>query len=180
MTNTIFITGIHGTGKTTLGNKVSEQLSYSFDSASNIIKRMTEINWDSEKKVDNIDKNQNTLIDGIKHFYSNNETILLDGHFTLLDKKKQITKLPTQTFENLNIKLIIVCIANPQTILMRLAKRDMNNNIALDTIAEFQEAEINHAKFIAKYLGIPIIFFETEKEQPINFIINQINGGIKL
>lgn len=141
MIRTIFIAGIHGTGKTTLGKELAKTLNYPFDSSSNIIKRFAETNWDSQKRVENIVLNQNALIDGIKHFYSEDETILLDGHFTLLDKNNKITKLPKQTFEDLNIKSIILCTANPRIIVERLISRDTNNNITIEEILLFQESE---------------------------------------
>lgn len=50
MIRTIFIAGIHGTGKTTLGKELAKTLNYPFDSSSNIIKRFAETNWDSQKE----------------------------------------------------------------------------------------------------------------------------------
>ena len=40
-------------------SKISRELQLPFDSASNVIKKMTEQNWDDEKRVRDIDSNQN-------------------------------------------------------------------------------------------------------------------------
>lgn len=178
MPKIIFISGIHGSGKTTLGQKLSRELQLPFDSASSIIKKMTEQNWDNEKRVKDIDKNQNILLDGLEKLYSQVKTIILDGHCTLLNKEKRITYLPLETFQNLNLSCIIICTTSLEKIIDRLKERDGNSFIDVSTLDNFQEAEIKHANKISNELGIPIINIDTNKEKLESLVNKIIKGGL--
>ncbi|WP_051591030.1 ATP-binding protein [Bacillus sp. UNC438CL73TsuS30] len=163
MPKVIFICGIHGSGKTTLGQKLSKVFHYPFDSASNIIKKMAEQNWDNEKRVKDIDKNQNILLRGINILYSQDKFIILDGHFTLLDNEKQISYIPIEMFQNLNLSCVISCITPSEIIVERLKERDGNTSFDVDTLNNFQEAEKVHANNISTQLGIPLLSHKTDK-----------------
>lgn len=170
MPKVIFISGIHGSGKTTLGNKLSEKLGIPFTSASSIIKRMSVQNWDNEKKVTDITQNQNVLYEGIKKFYPNCKTLILDGHFTLLDKKNSVTCISTEIYSMLNISLIIACTAEPNIIVERLKARDDNTNVNEHLLNTFQIEENKHASSVAKQLNIQIIFHDTNKNSEENLV----------
>ncbi|MGD7009506.1 ATP-binding protein [Metabacillus sp. 84] len=176
MLKVIFISGIHGSGKTTLGQKLSQKMNLSFDSASNIIKKMNQINWDQEKRVSNINKNQDVLLAGINKLYSKEELIILDGHFTLIDSEYQINYLPIEIFQNLNMSYIICCITPLETVLERLKERDGNNTIKIDEIRRFHQAELMHAKNIANQLNVPVISYNTEMEELEYLITTLIKG----
>ncbi|HEL1146944.1 TPA: hypothetical protein TVJ95_001926 [Streptococcus equi subsp. zooepidemicus] len=56
--------------------------------------------------------------------FHEDEIVILDGHFTLLDSLGQIVELPYSTFDGLKINRIILKIEVPSTIQKRLMKRD--------------------------------------------------------
>jgi adenylate kinase len=178
LSNVIFICGIHGSGKTTLGQQLSAKIHNPFDSASKIIKEMTEQNWDNEKRVNDINKNQNILLEGINKKYSDKEVLILDGHFTLLNKEKQITNLSIETFRNLNLSCIILCVTSVDKIIERIKERDGNTSMDFDTLGTFQEAEQKHANIISIQLGIPIFYYDTNKQEIDDLVKILIKEGI--
>lgn len=178
MPKVIFICGIHGSGKTTLGQNLSNMIHIPFDSASRIIKNMTEENWDNEKRVKNIDRNQNILLEGINNIYSEEEIISLDGHFTLLNKDKEISYIPIEVFQNLNLSCVITCITSLEKIVERLKERDGNTTVDVNTLNKFQEAEQKHANNISIQLGIPIISYDTNKKNLEDLVDKLIKGGL--
>ncbi|WP_067841449.1 ATP-binding protein [Amphibacillus sediminis] len=177
MPNTIFISGIHGSGKTTLGTELSKKLQIPFDSASNIIRRTANQNWNNEKKVKNIDQNQNILKQGVEQLYRHYENIILDGHFTLLNEEGQIKEVGIDTFRSLGINAIIMCVANPEGILERLKHRDNRAAFTYEELSMFQKKEEYQAKNIAAQLNVPIQIYETDNNNKILDLINFINGG---
>ena len=178
MSNVIFICGIHGSGKTTLGKKLSEILNIPFDSASSIIKKMSEQNWDNQKLVKEIRSNQNALLEGINKLYSHDRIIILDGHFTLLDRDRKISYIPIQTFQKLNLSCVITCITTSKLIVERLKERDRNTSVDINTVNLFQEEEINYANKVSKQIGIPNIYHDTTKESINDLVDKIIKGGI--
>ncbi|MCO7125160.1 ATP-binding protein [Sporolactobacillus shoreicorticis] len=179
MTQIVFISGIHGSGKTTLGKKISEEINIPFDSASNIIKTVSSQNWDKYKKVTDISGNQSKLAKGIAELYANDNILILDGHFCLLDKDNEVIEIDLKTFQEIHIKLIICCTANYHTISKRLSERDQNYKVDLEQIKLFQEKEIEHATEVSNQLNVPIIFFDAEKNNEGELLNNiKIIGGI--
>lgn len=173
----IFICGIHGSGKTTLGQKLSKKFHFPFDSASNIIKKISEQNWDNEKRVKDMDRNQNVLLEGITKLYSHDKIIILDGHFTLLDNEKKITYIPIETFRNLNLSCVISCITSPEKIVKRLKERDGNTSVDVDNLKHFQKAEIKYANKISNQFGIPILLHDTNTDNIEDLFDKIIKGG---
>lgn len=177
MTQIIFISGIHGSGKTTLAKKISQKMQIQFDSASNIIKTVSSQNWDKYKKVTDIDGNQNKLAKGIGTLYQREETLILDGHFCLLNSDNEVVELGLETFKELNIKLIVCCTASYETISKRLTKRDQNNKVDSKKTKLFQEKEIEQASMISNQLGLPLLFFDTDIDNETTFL-NKIKTTI--
>lgn len=147
----IFVSGIHGVGKTTLCKKISKNLSLKHYSASQLISNLKYI----DKKVSNVSENQNDLLESINRNFNNEEYYILDGHFCLLDSCGIIVRVPFETFKSLGLKAIIVLVDEEQEILNRLSHRDGKSyNIAF--IKKFQENEIYYAKEIAYNIGVPL------------------------
>lgn len=143
----IFIAGIHGVGKTYYCNSLNDGIkSYS---ASDLIREYKEIN---DKIVKNIGENQNYLLEAISCL--NEEKIYLDGHFCLINSKKEIEEIPLDIFKALNIKKIILLYSNPVLIAQRLEKRD-NKKYSIEMLEKFQEKELNYGEEIANILNVP-------------------------
>lgn len=174
MTKIIFISGIHGTGKTTIGQNLSYKLGIEFTSASYIIKSFSGQNWSKQKQVSNISINQDTLREGIRKCFSESKVIILDGHFALLNNISKISNIPEETFAQLDIVLIITCTLDVHLIKNRLFERD-KTNFELDLLAEFQNAEIIQANKIAEKLRVPLIYFDTNHDD-VDSIISKIKN----
>jgi adenylate kinase len=154
----IFVSGIHGVGKTTLITKLVSHFgnSISDESASSIITREKNKNW-SQKKVEDIDINQAALERGIKKILaSSNKPLLLDGHFCLLNKRNDIEKIDTQIFKFLSPQLIILLIDEPQNIKERINNRD-SSSWDLDLITQFQQEEKQYAQKVSKLVNSELL-----------------------
>ncbi|MCZ9981683.1 hypothetical protein OFR20_09155 [Brachyspira hyodysenteriae] len=99
MSKIIFISGIHGVGKNYIANIIKEYLTINVYSASDLIEKYSKMDTDIDKKVLNIDANQQNLISSIDIFVKDKLFILL-GHFCLFDKHYNIKKLIKKYFLN--------------------------------------------------------------------------------
>ncbi|WP_419175603.1 ATP-binding protein [Desulfosediminicola sp.] len=150
----IFIGGVHGIGKTTFCRKLIQQLGVDHHSASDLIKRMGEVDHTVNKHTEDIEANQDILIKAISNYIPNDSHSLLDGHFCLLDKSGFVREVPKSTFRKMSAKAFIVLQDNPHDIATRLCHRD-GEAPAIDTIADFQIQELKYSKQIARHLNIP-------------------------
>ena len=95
----LFVAGTHGVGKTTFSTMVAGALGYEALSSSNLIREFKRI--PPENKLINateIQGNQDLLIFALRNtgWYQNGG--ILDGHFTLVNKDGNSTKIPSSTF----------------------------------------------------------------------------------
>lgn len=153
----IFVSGIHGVGKTYFCNMIKEKLGIKNYSASQLIaeKRKRSFSVDIDKYVSDIDDNQLLLLDAINELRQADEEFILDGHFCLLNEDGVITRIPMETYTLLKPDTMILLLENHKTIAERRLQRD---GIQQDerTIIDFQEAEKVYATEIAKQLNIPL------------------------
>ena len=152
----IFIGGIHGVGKTSLCNKLCDELSIECYSASDLIKKVKKVKFPTNKHIEGINKNQDSLIVAVDKFISCKTTCLLDGHFYLLDEKGKVVQIPMSTFSSLSPIAIIVLNDEPSRILKRIQNRD-GNIFDVNDIGAFQENEIMHSKLVSGSLGVPYL-----------------------
>jgi adenylate kinase len=160
----IFVGGIHGVGKTTFCQVMASKLNIKHFSASHLISIEKADKHLSNKRVENINQNQDVLLTAInKHF--NDETLyLLDGHFCLLNKDGQITRIPYSTYSGMNPDAIVVLIDEPENIYSRLSERDdIQHDLTL--LRAFQEEEKYYAETIAVKLNIPYLIGNSTKSQ---------------
>ena len=80
---------------------------------------------------------------------------LLDGHFCLLNADGEITRIPEDTFTQLNPDAIVLLTEDPDIIAQRRFQRDHVEHKPSE-IAQFQNAEIEYAKEVAKKLNVPL------------------------
>ncbi|MGG4397400.1 ATP-binding protein [Paenibacillus thiaminolyticus] len=124
MKKIIFVGGIHGVGKTFMCKKMSIDLNINHYSASKLISKMTNEDFSTNKKVDRINENQELLIQSIIKNTVDDELFLLGGHFILLHKNGEISKVPYMTFKVMQPKAIIILIDSAERIAERLFQRD--------------------------------------------------------
>lgn len=163
MKNIIFIAGIHGVGKTTFSNELSEILQIKNFSASDLIRRKNQKLMFLDKRIEEVQSNQDILVSAINE-YVTEENFILDGHFTLQNKNGTIDNIPNKTFRLLNPSLIILLSDQCGEILTRLNKRSSLARFSIENLEEMQSKEISQAYSIAKKLDIPIIRLSGFKE----------------
>ncbi|MBV2196642.1 MAG: AAA family ATPase [Flavobacterium sp.] len=152
MKNIIFIGGIHGSGKGTICKKICERRDFVHLTASQILK-WGEISSQAEKKVQDIDDMQSRLLYGLNKIVESDKTYLLDGHFCLFNSAGIVTKIPSETFANINPRLVLVVVDDCVEIKNRLEKRD-NKYYDLNVLENMQEVELSYSNEIASILGV--------------------------
>jgi len=104
----IFISGVHGVGKSYFCNKVKAELGIDTFSASRLIAERKHTRFSSDKLIPDIDANQQYLLMAIQELDVSNPNYLLDGHFCLLNAKGQVTRISSETFTALRPKAIVL------------------------------------------------------------------------
>ena len=168
---TIFIGGIHGVGKTWFCNSLSQQLGIHYVSASTLIQEAKNAPHSPHKNVDQIIHNQDILVAALNTRFWRTYTIILDGHFCLLNKQSKIENVPLIIFEQINLKLVFVLTETPQIIQSRLQERD-GIPYSSNFLSEFQSREVERAKYICTSLGcsIRVLSQNTDTERTMEYI----------
>lgn len=152
----IFVAGVHGVGKTYLASQIKPDFGLIHTSASKLIKEELSLpDWDTDKKVTNVDVNQIALAVAVKRYNSVGKQLLLDGHFVLLDQAGNFSPLGVDVFRSLNLEAVILLEDDPQIIANRVKGRD-NLNQRSDYLAEFLMAERSQGEAVCRELNIPL------------------------
>lgn len=159
----IFVGGIHGVGKGTFCERLTEEFRFEHLTASEVLK-WNEISDPKNKKVNNFDSTQERLIQNLTQILKPDQKYLLDGHFTLLNSKGVPRKIEDETFVNINPISIFLLTCDANIILTRLIKRD-ESTYDLNTIRKMQELEIEHANHISRKLSIPLFEIKNNNSQ---------------
>ena len=144
----IFISGVHGVGKTFFSNLVKNKLHVNSYTASELIEKSRHLKFNENKQVSDIQGNQTYLIHAIKMLQQTKEEFLLDGHFCLLDEKRTIKRISFETFRDLRPNAIILLTENPDIIAQRRKERD-GAQVSKQEIRLFQEEEMTYARQVA-------------------------------
>lgn len=170
--NITFFGGIHGVGKSTICKKICNQLNINYLSASEVL-NWNKLNSDLQnKKVDDIFHTQELLINGLDKYIENDKKYLLDGHYCLLNKHDQITKLPVETFKRINPISLYIIINDVAIIKSRLEARD-NKAYNYDILSRMQDLEIEYATELSKELNRNLII---GKESDYNLLLNSLQS----
>jgi adenylate kinase len=154
---TVFIGGVHGVGKTHFCNRIISDFDVSHVTASELIGR--HVKHQIDKTVSDIEGNQLILAEELSRYQTTCQTILLDGHFCLLNSTSDVQDVPLETFKAISPSAIIVLIDNPEKIVERLSNRD-NRMHSIKLIAELQSRELARANLASQSLQIPISIIE--------------------
>lgn len=151
----IFISGVHGVGKTTLCEKFRDLKGVQHRSASQLIREAkAEALAIKGKAVKDIEGNQKLLADAVRKLRATGTILLLDGHFALLDTDNQPQALNTSVFAELGISAVIAVHDNSNAIASRLAMRD-GQAMSIKAIKELQTLELIQADRVSRDLCIP-------------------------
>lgn len=170
----IFVSGIHGVGKTYFCNQVKEQLGINTYSASELITGRRVKGFSVDKLVADIDENQLLLLNAIDELSRKGDEFILDGHFCLLDKEGVISRIPIETYTSLRPNKIILLTEQPSVIVARRLQRD-GVAVEEEDIDSFQKEEMIYAKEVAKKLGIQLIVSTGSSD--LDNVIQKIREG---
>ena len=116
----------------------------------------------SDKFTKNIANNQELWKQELANYpFNDNDVVILDGHFTLLNYSKEIVELPFSTFDGLEISKIILKKEHPVVIRERLEQRD-NQCWKQELIESFQDSEENQALEFSRLKNIPIFIYDSD------------------
>ncbi|PEV91657.1 hypothetical protein CN442_09785 [Bacillus thuringiensis] len=144
MVEYIFLSGIHGVGKSTLVKKLQNDMDLEAFSVSDLIRKAGNDIEISQKSTGNISRNQEMWKSELNNLELTDSKLLLDGHFCLLNSKNEINPLDFSTFKGTNMSKIIFMKNNPQVIKERLFKRD-RIKYSIELLVDFQEFEMCQA-----------------------------------
>lgn len=169
----IFLSGIHGVGKSTLSKKIQELLDIQTVTVSNLIKQAGK-NFDSyNKETKNISKNQELWKNELNNLDLGKSKLLLDGHFCLLDSERNIVLLPFETFNDTNMDKIIVMKNRPELIRDRLFERDQID-YSIDFLQKFQDFEIQQSISYSNKYDIKLFIYD--EKQPLSNLLHFITS----
>ena len=112
----IFISGVHGVGKSYFCNIVKDRTGIESYSASKLITERKKQGFPASKLIPDIDENQQYLLDAVAELRSSGKEFIIDGHFCLLNGEGIITRIGLDTFTTLNPDAIILLTEEPDII----------------------------------------------------------------
>ncbi len=156
-TRIVFVGGVHGVGKTYFCENLVGRFDIEHVTASSLIGR--HIKHSPSKTVSDIEKNQLILAEELSRYHTERRTILLDGHFCLLDSRSDVQDVPLETFKAMSPYAFVVLTGEPALISARLSNRDACSN-SLELIARLQIREVARAHFLSQSLAVPVTVIE--------------------
>lgn len=151
----IFLSGVHGVGKTYLGTQVSEKLGFKYATASELIRNeLKEQSWTENKCVSSIDRNQEALVRAVNRIRREGVSLILDGHFVLRNKAGEVEQIDSSVFERLSLNQVVLIEAAASVVKTRLEERGTPFEIEL--IEELMNKELATAKVICDELGVKL------------------------
>lgn len=148
----VFISGVHGVGKTFFCKMVQNATGLKSFSASKLIEQYKHSEFAKDKLIPDIDDNQHYLLSAVNMLKASGQSFLLDGHLCLLDALGNVTRIPQTTFQTLNPEAIVLLMEKPEIIASRRRERD-GVEVSLQTIEYFQQEECSYAKEISSLIN---------------------------
>ena len=172
MAKIIFVSGIHGVGKTTLCEQLKRHFSLGVYSSSQLIKKKSGFIGSDKKVIPDIARrNQLLLLDAIREIPD--DTILLDGHFCLIDMDENIMSIDEDIFEQMDFISVINVRCSSELINVRLRHRD-GYGYTLELLGRFQYQEAFLAKRYCLKHNVPI--FEHDSGDDVSGVIMLIQN----
>lgn len=152
----IFVSGVYGVGKSTLCEKLSNELNIPSFSAGDLISEINGEIYGKNKVVTDKDGNQRILIEAINHKLTQFSSFFLAGHFCIFDKNCNVELLPNFVYKDIPIKIMLLLEADRQKILSNINKRD-NKSYPTESVDKLIRTEKLQAENISSELNIPLI-----------------------
>ena len=172
--STIFLAGIYGVGKSTLAEKISVTTGIPYFSAGDLISEVNGEKYGDNKFVADKEKNQDILADCVSKILQTRKSIILAGHFCIVNKQGKVDRLPDQVFTNLQISKIILLESIPSIIMEHLSARD-GKNYSLELLKDLSFQERECAKTVSNFLQCPLIIHQMRyTEEAIEFLEHKL------
>jgi adenylate kinase len=172
----IFITGVHGVGKSFLGAQVSKSLNIDHCTASTLIREEKgHATWGTDKRVSEVEDNQLALIRAVKRRRDLGVNLLLDGHFVLRDASGELLKLSKGVFAELTLAGVVLLTENPLIIAERLIGRD-GVTVGTKSIAEHAAAVYRHVEEVCGELKIPLAVLQSADAAMLTKAVQTMGG----
>lgn len=163
---TIFVGGVHGSGKGQVCRYMSQEIISDYVSASQLLHWATK-----DKTVEDIKANQNLLTVLLPQALQTDKTFVIDGHFALWNKDKTIEEVSQNLFVACAPNVIIVVIENPDIIVARLKERD-GIDYSQEEIKRLQAMELENAHRISDNLSIPLYIVQsTNRDEVVSCVL---------
>lgn len=173
----IFVSGVHGVGKTSMCESYKANEMFTFQSAGQLIKAArAESCIGQSKDVKNIDDNQQLLINAVSNIRNSGKLLLLDGHFAIWNDEHKPTAIETKVFIELGIDSIITIHDEPQLIAERINTRDEKSSLSAEEIDALQKLEIKQASQIANELNLPLTFLKAFEIESFKKLVNSYSS----
>lgn len=171
MKKVIFLSGIHGVGKGFISKQIEKEINIPIYEASKLI-RLNGGLIDKDKKVNNVNSNQDLLINSINNLVEH-DIFILDGHTCLINNENCVESIDIDIFRRINVIGIVLVYDDINIISERLYKRD---NIGFDKLLldNLQKSEILNTEKLSEELRVPLLSFKNgdDIKRLINFIKN--------
>lgn len=167
----IFVSGVHGVGKSYFCNLVKDSVGIETYSASALIATKKRSEFAKNKLIPDIDENQQFLLWAVDELRTLCQNFILDGHFCLLNASGEVQRIPYGTFAMLKPDAIVLLTENPEIIASRRRKRD-GIEVAVESIEYFQREERLYADEVARDINAKLFVSEGAKDlmRAIEFI----------
>lgn len=167
----IFISGVHGVGKTYFCRLVKDSIGIDSYAASRLIAEKKQQGFSKDKLIPDIDENQQYLLHAINELRLSNRNFILDGHFCLLNAEGTVHRIPFETFSSLQPDAIVLLTESPLVIANRRSERD-HVTVSPESIDAFQKEEIAYAKEVAEKLNTKLFISEGSEtiDKAVSFI----------
>lgn len=168
---TVFVAGVHGVGKSYLCQQYALEHGVLHESASGLIQQeLSQAQWSADKKVHNVDANQQALRSAVNRINDQGQSLLLDGHFVLISSGSKLICLDSSVFDGLSLTGVILIEAAPELISSRLVERDSQKS-AVD-IRTFMDAENAQAQAVCRSLGIPLKILSSPTYEEFSSVVS--------
>lgn len=161
----IFISGVHGVGKSYFCDMVKNATGIESYSASTLISQKKHSGFSKDKLIPDIDDNQQYLLQATNELKASEDNFILDGHFCLLNASGEITRIPNDTFTTLKPEAIILLMEKPKVISHRRKERD-GIDATPESIDAFQTEEQKYAEEVAAQIGAKLFVSVGSEDLP--------------
>lgn len=167
----IFISGVHGVGKSYFCDMVKQAIDINAHSASTLISKKKKSGFSSDKLISDIDDNQQYLLQAVNELRAVEGNFILDGHFCLLNAEGKVQRIVYDTFTSLKPESILLLTEAPEIIAEHRQSRD-NLQVSVESIKEFQDSEEAYAKEVAEAIGAKLFISKgsSDLKKAIEFI----------